>query len=288
MSDDSIVDRGAARGSAGKARTREGNSAINELPPTGFGQGKATVESTHPRSIEVRDRTSFVLTDIPLLDLVRREVRETVAWNDAQDISGRLGPRRIAAADRVTPLDLYNKLTSVGRNDSRPIALDAAIRSYLTEVKLKVKADGVYLLFQRYDSPALRNTGILERVVLGESFEITGYVLDMAIRQVWADVNGQLIQAKGVLHLREDEQQLDICLSEIELLNQKLQEMQADLRTHRAAVLTEAEAEFSEETGRTSADSRRTAGRPKSGTAEAKSQAAQVKSYLTPSQKKAA
>ncbi len=283
MSDDMIHDRGVGSGPAGQARAANLRPVMSELTPTGFGQGKASVESTNPREITIRDRPSFVETTLPIIELIRREIRETIAWNDAHDISSRLGPRRIGAADRITPLDLYDKLTSVGRNDCRPVPVKSAIRSHLTEVKLDVKSDGVYLHFQRYDSPALRATGILDRAIDSEKpVQVTAYMLDMTIRQVWVDVDGELIQVPGKLHLREDEDQLDITYAELALLSKKLDEMTADFRTHREAVLVDAEGEWSEESGHTALETHRTFGKPNRNSEQAQEHAKVLRSYMSP------
>lgn len=291
LSDDTITDRGPGSTEAGRSRDAALRPVISGMPPTGFGQGKATIESSNPRKIKVRDRPSFVATTVPLAHLVRREVRRTIAQNDSHDISDRLGPRRIAAADRVTPLDLYQKLKAVGRTDERPCrSIEQAVRAYLTPCKLQVKSNGVYFRFQRYDCDELRKTGLLNCAAndeLGEAPTIPGYVLDLSVRQVWADVGGCLIMIPAMQAMREDDDQFDISVYELDILADKLDEMKADFRTHREAVNVEREAEWSEETGYSAADFRRRSGRVHRGGAKARQEGAAVKEHLA-SRRKAA
>jgi hypothetical protein len=291
LSDDTVTDRGPGSTDSGRAADPSLRPVISGMPPTGFGQGKATIESSNPRKIKVRDRPSFVATTVPLAHLVRREVRRTIAQNDSHDISDRLGPRRIAAADRVTPLDLYRKLKAVGRSDERPCSsIEQAVRAYLTPCKLQVKSNGVYLKFQRYDCPELRATGLLHVAAndeLDEPLTIPGFVMDLSVRQVWADVNGRLIMVPAMVAIREDDDQFDISVYELDLLAEKLDEMKADLRTHREAVANEAEAAWSEETGYKATDFRRKSGRVHRGTAKAKRESAAVKQHLSQRRKAA-
>ena len=282
LSADTVVDRGPGQGESAKAQSPEARAVFNEMPPTGFGQGKATVESTNPRSIRMRERPSFVQTNIPLIDLMRREIRNTVAENDSHDVHTRLGPRRIAQADRITPLDLYEKLSAVGRTAAMPISRDQAIREFLTPIPVELKADGVYIDSQRYDSTQLRASGVLDRVPSPDAPSLKGFQMDMVLRYAWVEVRGTLIMVAAMLHLREDDEQLFLCAMERRLLREKLDEMKVDFDTHQHAVKAEADALFHKETGHYMGDSKRRAGKPKRNSQEAREEGKAVKKVLTP------
>lgn len=282
LSADTIVDRGPGQGKSAQARGQAARPVFNEMPPTGSGQGKASVESTNPRSIRMRDRPSFVLTQIPLIDLMRREIRNTIAENDSHDIHPRLGPRRISQADRITPLDLFEKLSAVGRTAAMPISRDQALREFLTSIPFELRADGVYIDSQRYDSTQLRASGILDRVPSPDAPLLKGFQMDMALRYAWVEVRGALIMVAAMLHLREDHEQLFLCAMERRLLNEKLAEMIADFDTHQHAVKGEADEQFHEETGHYMSDSKRLPGKPKRNTKEAREEGKAVKKALTP------
>jgi hypothetical protein len=250
LCDDAVTDRGAGGGNKGKASQPVGNSAIHSMPPTGFGQGKATVESSHPRGIPMRDRPAHWVTSLSLIDLVRREVQATVSLNDARDMSGRLTPSMLSYIDRTTPLDIFTKLSSRGRNNLRPITFDQAVRSFLTPVELTVKPDGVYHRYQRYVSDDLFKLGILQVVTTtGQEFKLQGFMLDMSTRYCFLDWHGELIELDGVLALREDDDQLFISLHQIEEANHIIKKMKSDFKVHSEAVKVEGMQEFVEKTG---------------------------------------
>jgi hypothetical protein len=288
VSDDHVTDRGAGGGNSAKANTELGNPVISAMPPTGFGQGKATIESSHPRSVQMRDRPTHRVTKLPLIEIVRREIKDTVSMNDARDISGHLTPLRVKVADRITPLDLFNKLAEVGRNGLRPMSFEDAVRSFLTPVKLVARADGIYRGFQRYTSDELKQTGILQSVA-ASGLEVTlgGYMLDLSIRYCFVEWQGRLIELAGVLALREDEEQLHISLCELDALNQKLREMKSDFRTHAEAVYAEAAQEFAVEFGVEMDESKLKIGSAKRRTAQSKSQAKMVKDIVIHSRRTA-
>lgn len=290
VSDDMVLDRGVGSHPAAQAEDEDLRQVIDELTPTGAGQGKASIESTNPREIKVRDRPSFTESTIPVLHLIRREIHNTIAWNDAHSTEGRMTPRRIAEADRLTPLDLHNKLMAIGRTSCRPVPIAAAIRSFLTPVTLTIpeRADGVYLMFQRYDSDELRASGALNRRVEGgEDIELKGYILDMSIRQVWVEVKGRLIEVSGCLHLREDEDQLDITYRELEELNEKLAQMRRDLQVHRDAVLRESDEAAANESGYADGEGRRRGGKPNTTNAAARDEYKEMAAYMTPRKRRA-
>jgi hypothetical protein len=282
LCDDTVTDRGAGGGNSAKASTDVGNPVISSMPPTGFGQGKASIESSNRREVKIRDRPTHKVTKLPLIELVRREIKDTVTLNDARDISAHLTLKRIMQADRITPLDLHNKLAEVGRNHLRPIPVDDAIRSFLTPVRLVAKQDGIYCGFQRYTSEKLKEAGILNSAASsGEEIALSGYMLDASIRYCFLDWRGSLIELAGVLPLREDEEQLYVSLYELQALDQKLKVMKSDFRSHCEGAFNEAEREFKEQTGFEMDESKLKMGPAKRRTARAKGQGKMVKDMLT-------
>jgi len=250
LCDDVVTDRGAGGGNKGKASQPEGNSTIHSMPPTGFGQGKATVESSHPRGIPMRDRAAHWESSLSLIDLVRREVQSTVYLNDARDMSARLTPSMLSYVHRPTPLDLFNKLSERGRNHLRPITFDQAVRSFLTPVVLTAKADGVYARHQRYTAEKLVQTGILQMVSkTGSELKLEGFMIDMSTRYCFLDWQGSLIELSAVLALSEDEDQLFISLHQLEASERIIKEMKSNFRIHSEAVQVEGMQDFVKKTG---------------------------------------
>jgi hypothetical protein len=195
-----------------------------------------------------------------------------------------MGPAQIAQAESLTPLDLYEKLAANGRTYERVGSRDQAVRRWLTPQVFAVKADGVYLHYQRYYSTDLAATGILD--VDGDETELSGFVVHVCARYAWVEVNSKLLMVAAILPMRDDEDQLYLSALEMRLLQEKVEEMNSDLRSHRDAVRGEHEASFHEETGRSMQDRKLRPGSKPKKTAEARATGRVAKESLAP--KKAA
>lgn len=282
LCDDVVTDRGAGGGKKGRALLPEGNPIIHGMPPTGYGQGKALIESSNPRKNPMRDRPTHSVTSFGLIDVVRREVQNTISLNDARDMSGRLTPKMLEYLDRITPLDIFNKLSERGRSSLRPIAFDEAIRSFLTPVELTAKPDGVYHRYQRYTSDKLIELGILQTVTAsGNELKLPGFMLDMSTRYCFLDWKGELIELAAVLALREDEDQLYISLHQLNEADRIIRKLKSDFRIHSDAALVEGIQDLSIKTGIAPEKITVKKGVAKRRSKKGRSQAKLIKSVLT-------
>jgi len=277
-----IVDRGPGSTPRAAAVEVDAGPAIQGVAPVYSGQSKATIEASNPKKVKVGGKPGHVASNMSLMDLVKREILRTVADCDAIRVTWRLTPDLVAKGTRASPLGLWSALTAVGRNDAIPMTFEQAVRSYLTKVVFKIKADGVYLHGQRYDSPALRKTGVLKGLRSNKQATLEGYALDMCVRHAWVETRGGLIEVDAQLPLRDDDSQLFISLSELQKIDDVRRSLDADMVEHSDAVRAHAEVRFKEETGRSWHDGRRRSGRPKRGTQAARKAARQVKGVVTP------
>jgi hypothetical protein len=277
--DHSVRDRGPGQGKTGKPNEASAKPTFNEMPPTGFGQGKPNVESTHEKEIQIGDRPTFVTTRIPLIHLTRREIQKELARMDAGSVLGHMGPTSIAEAESLTPLDFYEKLAAKGRTYERVNNRDDAVRRWLTPQVFSVQADGVYIGNQRYFSSELAETGIL--AVDGDESQIRGFAVDMCVRYAWVEIKSRLLLVAAILPMREDDEQLYLSLLEMRLLQEKVDAMNSDLRSHRDAAHGEHEASFFQETGRSMEDRKHIPGSKPKKTAEARAIAKAAKDALT-------
>ena len=108
--EDVVTDRGAGQAQTAKPNDGYDGPVMREMPPTGFGQGKPNVEGTHARHIKIADRPTHVVTKIPLVHLVRREIRNEIRRMHSASTERRLGPTLIMAVDNLTCVELYEKL----------------------------------------------------------------------------------------------------------------------------------------------------------------------------------
>lgn len=282
LCDDALTDRGPGSSEKAWGNTHEGRPVIQSMPPTGYGQGKAIIESSNPRGREVRDRPSHTETSFGLIDVIRREVQSSISLNDARDMSGRLTPEMAKSLGRITPLGIYNKLSERGRNCLRPIEYEQAIRAFLTPVELVAKSDGVYHLYQRYISDELYETGILQTVASsGSQVKLRGFMLDMSTRYCFLDWKGRLIELAAVLAIREDDEQLYISLHELEKVDGLIKKMKSDIAVHSDAVKAEGQQDLVDKTGHPPEKKVIKKGPPKRRNKKGNSQAKAVKSILS-------
>ena len=248
--DDCVTDRGAGGGKKTKANIPEGMAVISTLPPTGFGQGKATIESSHPRKIQMRDRPAYRVTSYNIMELIRREVSRTIALNKSRDIAERITPSMLKYLSHASPVALYNGLSERGRNNLRSISMETAIRAFLTQIELTVKPDGLYYRYQRYTAKCLVKIGLLQASVgVSPPPVVRGYMLDMSTRFCFFEWNGDLLEVAAILALREDDEQLFISLHEVEVANEIIRRMKSDARVNKGAVMAEEPQDFMQKTG---------------------------------------
>lgn len=251
-------------------RELEQRIPVREMAPSWEGQSKATIESSHPRDVKFDGKPTFVQSELNYVHLARREIRRTVRDNQRADASARMTPAMVQAKTVPTPLGVWSYLDRRRRTDAHPMPFDTAVRNFLSRVEFSAEEDGVYLHGQRFDSDALRDTGLHGRVVAGGALKVSGYVLDLAVRQGWVEIDGKLARVDALLPIRDFEGQLFLSLRELAEINQIRAELRAGLHEHRAAVDAEARELFEEETGKSWDAGRRKTGRAKRGTAAAR------------------
>jgi hypothetical protein len=239
LSSELILDRGP-----GAKRTlvedEEFRIPIRDLAPSRQGQSKAGIESSHPRQLKTEGEPDVLYSDLTYFDLARQEIFRTIRDNSRIQ-SDRRTPNMIKAGVIGTPISIWNYLSARLRTSAHPVSMSDAIRNFLTPVEFTMQEDGAYLEGTRFDSAALRATGLHDRT-LGGRFRVSGFSLTMCLRKVWIEVNGRLVDAEPMLPIRDDERQLFLSLSE-------LQEISA-LRAKLASGMTEntqaVDAEFRE------------------------------------------
>lgn len=277
-----ITDRGPGGTSKGRARDLAFQPPVIELAPSWMGQSKAIVESSHPRSIRVEGQPTFKPTSMTVTQLVVREVMRAVGDNKSKDVSSRLNNQAVIDRVQTTPIALWNYLDDRGRNDAISVPFDTAVRQFLPQVSLQLRADGVYLEEQRYDADDLRSSGLLDKVATSQTVEVLGFVYPMAVRQVWVDGSDALIEVSAILNIRDGEDQLYISIAELTQIAQLRREEGSLVRVHRHAVKADMARRCEEVTGHPFDSRTRKVGRAKRGGQLARQEAAEAKKYLRP------
>lgn len=282
ISPELIVDRGPGSGQTAQPALASAQSVFNTITPAHSGQSKATIEASNPKNIRTGDGPGYLQSNQSLNDLIKREILRAIRDCDSINVAARITPHLLTRVSRPTPLALWNELVSIGRTDSIDVPFHDAVRADLMPVKFKIGADGVYLHGQRYDSAALRATGLLKGLRSTRDLSLNGYMLAMSIRQGWVETSQGLLQVDARLALREGGEQLFVSIQELEELAALRKQLQDIHGEHADAVKSEYERRFTEVTGHVWTDGQRRSGRPKRRTHAARKAASATKRAVSP------
>ena len=244
-----IVDRGPASGLGAISNLEETMPAIRELTPTRSGQSKANIETTNPKTRRHSEQPTYYHSRHSPITLVRREIWRLILDNDTINISSRLTPDLINSVRKPSPIALWNELARRGRNDGIPIDFSTAVRSFLTPKQLTLKHNGVDLFGRRYDSPALRESGILRRVSSQNGVKLAGYILPACVRHNWIFVDDKLVKLDLHLPMRVREELHYIPLSHLEDWDREQKRRTKEFSDHRRAKKEQIEQQFEQESG---------------------------------------
>lgn len=274
-----IDDRGP--GSTPNLIKNDWKCPIREMTPSYTGQSKAQIETSNPKSVKVEGAPSYVHSNLNPVEMVTREILRLIRDNSAIDVAERRTPEMIAADFPPSPIGIWNYLAARGRTDAYPMPFDEAVRTFLTMTELTICADGVYLREQRYDSPALRETGILERVATSQRIRCNGYVLDLCVRHVWLELEGRIIELDAQLSIRDDQDQLKLSLLELAQLDELHRKQRAEFKEHAQTATSEFYQRFEEVTGLEADAGKRKTGRAKPRSKAAQMETSTIKPYLS-------
>lgn len=268
-----VADRGPGSTDGAYSRNADFLPVIRGMPPSNSGQSKAVIESTNPNKPKNQEAPSHLKSEKNVFELSVREIRRVMVDNDSIDITSRITPDLWDKVRKPCPNTLWSVLDGLGRNDAVQVTFEDAVRAYLDRVEIVVKADGIDLHGQRYDSRALRATGLLDRVAVSQVMRMKAYVLEACVRHIWIDINNQLIELDLQASLRVGDEMLFMSLNEIRQREVEVRAMAPAFLEHRHATASKAHRAYEEETGLKWNGASRRAGRAKSGTPIARQEA---------------
>ncbi|WP_156395154.1 hypothetical protein [Achromobacter sp. Root565] len=278
-----IVDRGpgAAALSLEPLNKEQGEHipwAFSELTPSGAGQSKATVESSHPRSLSSEEPNQIVHGELDPVHMAVREIRRAIADNEASSADDRITPEMIRDQVRPTPRAMAKFLIGRARTDAKQVRFEDAVRAYLQKVDVKVNRDGLNYNELRYDSPALRESGVFGRTA--GSPPLLGYVLPFCMRYMWVETPRGLVEVDGTLPIQDDPGQL--YLSQVDLFEFKRlkKEGRRIQKINASAVIAEQHTEYERQTGKRWSDGIIKKGRRKVGERASREESSQMKAIL--------
>lgn len=243
---------------------------VTQLPPSYEGQSKAVVESSHPKNMKNEGQPTYILSNLNYIELMKREIIRTIGDNNAHDVSRRVEPHM--AEVFPTPIGLFRHFDERLRTDAIPLDRETAITNLLQKVTVTAHENGVYLEGERYDSDALREAGVCDKVIISGRYKLTAYTLGVVARFLWVQYQSQLIEVEVMLPFRDNDSEKYISITMLKELNKLRKENKMKLISHRLAVQAEAEEWFEKETGKKWDAGSRRKGRAKRRTKEARSE----------------
>lgn len=246
-----ITDRGPGVKRERNHDARDGEGLIiRELTPSGQGQSKALVESAQRRTTKLEGPTRAPQSTLTVIEMVVREIERLILENRTSDVSSRLTPEMIQHDTFPSPNGVWNFLDSRARNDSHHVSFDDAVRRFLTEIEVSINRSGVWLKGQRYDSPALRQNGILDRTSSIGAQRMRAYLFPFSVRYIWVEVAHELIEVEAKLNLNDDKSQLVRPYEALTEEDQKRKQLRSEHKQHKTAVQVEHLARFDSRTGK--------------------------------------
>lgn len=215
------LDRGP--GSSGSLDNRAGIVAITE---SDSGQSKPVVEGAHQQLTPLRK--GHRVKSGGLIAVCRDEIFATLEHQaSSQRAAGRISGF-LETGLLPTPNNLWTYFDERGRNAASLISITEAVRRFLPRCKIHVSASGVFFYgreFRCLDDPRVQ--GLKNSAVRGE-FDIDGWVFPMAVRYIWAEIAGDVVQLEACLPIADDEETLYQTLDELERDEQSSKQLRAE------------------------------------------------------------
>lgn len=259
-------DRGPG-GSSRLIQSLEQQFPIKTVQPSYEPKGKASVESSQPRNTKHEGAPSFMLSDLNVVQMMKREVMRAAADNRSSDISSRLSDQSIHDFRQLgyvaTPACYWKYLSDRLRTSAHHLSIDQAVRSFCTRIELRVNRTGAVYKNRSYGSEAFTLSGLQTECTGLSNFTITGYSLNMVTRHVWAEVKGRLMMLEALKRVRIDDEDLYVSLSDLENTADTLAILRSQTRKSKQAAQAEIEQSFYEITGKKWHQAKLKAGTPR-------------------------
>lgn len=124
---------------------------------------------------------------------------------------------------------------------------------------------GVWLYEQRYMSEALKAADVLAKLKRSPQTTLTvrGYMLEMCVRHIWVEIQGELLLLDAQLRLRDDEQLLFLSSAELKQWHEARGVVASAFGPHQHATTAETMRTFEEDVGKRWEAGRIRRGKPK-------------------------
>ena len=273
-----IVDRGPGASSGAHSISSEFHPIIRELAPSYSGQSKASIETSHPKSVKHEGAPEYEVTRITIPQLAAREIHRLIADNKTKNISDRLNNDAVNALVLPTPIHLWNYLSNLGRSLAVSYPRDEVIRHLFSPVDVTVRDGAVYFREMRFSSPLLQESGLLKQVARRRT--VRAFILDVCLRHIFIDTPSGILSLDVMHNIRDADEQRYYSVVELEALAQLRARGRATIKLHQSAALADHEERFEQEFGVSFSQKTRRKGRAKKKNSESLEEKAEVMPYV--------
>ncbi|ABD68795.1 hypothetical protein Rfer_1054 [Rhodoferax ferrireducens T118] len=253
MSPSMLSDRGPA-GFESLLDDLEEKIPIKSGAPSYQPRSKPFVEGSNPKSVLQEGAPSFILSDLDLPSMMRREIMRAVKQNRSKDISSHLSEQEIVEFNRLgltaTPQAYWGYLSDRLRTSGYSMLPNQAVKAFCKPIKLAVDRTGVLLYTRHYSSETFRSEGLHALAARVQPKGLKGYCIPLATRYIWMEFAGKLIDLEALKSGSSNGEDYFIPLSVLEDLGKALAELQSRTRKSGRAANIEVEQEFKELTGK--------------------------------------
>lgn len=252
MSPSMLSDRGPA-GFESLLDDLEEKIPIKSGAPSYQPRSKPSVEGSNPKSVLQQGEPSFILSDLDLPQMMRRELMRAVKQNRSKDISSHMSEEEVVEFNRLgltsTPQAYWGYLSDRLRTSGYSMSPSQAVKAFCKPVKLEVDRNGVLLHRRHYSSVSFRSEGLHAQIVRVHAKGLKGYCIPLATRYIWMEFNGKFIELEAMKSGSSNGEDYFIPLSALEDLGMALSALQSRTRKSGRAANMEVEQEFKELTG---------------------------------------
>jgi len=256
------IDRGS-----GTAETVLGDDryiAWRELTASFSPMDKATVESSHPRTVRTEGRPIRFDSMLTPVDAAKDEILRAIKDNWSSDAGERLTPDMIECEVAPNPMSIWRWLDARGRTSAELISFDEAVRTFLTPVEFKATHDSLRLHARSFASTELELAGFRQRLPRSQTLRVAGYAMNLCVRHAWVEVDHRLIPVDAQLPIRDDDAQLYSSAVHLAAEAEQLAAMRSDQREHATGEELKYQQACEAATGKDPAAGSWTSARPKS------------------------
>ena len=260
-------DRGPA-GHRGLIDDLEAKFPIQSVVPSSEPMSKATTEGGHPRHTKLEGTPTYVLSDLNVVQMMKREVYQARLATFKQNIASKLSDQEIVDFQReglsATPHDyagyLLQRLATAGRS----MTIERAVRAFWTPIEFKICADGVRHRQRIFTSKEYMDSNVRKKLGTRE-IGVSGYCLSAVFAIVWVELDGQLVEVSAKSKSRQDQEDYIMPKDEVEKVDEMRAKVEARTRRSGAAAESQAHRRFEEATNLKWSSGARRSGTPKRG-----------------------